>query len=326
MGFKKWLVGDMELAALAAAGLFVIALAVALQGGFPASGQPVSPALAAAPQEPMKAPEFAGLSNWFNSKPLTLAGLKGKVVLLNFWAYSRINCLRALPYLKQWDEKYGDKGLVVIGVHSPEFGFEQQPENVQAAIRQLGIRYPVALDNGHATWNAYENQLWPHQYLIDKEGIIRYHHAGEGAYDETEKAIQLLLGEETPLSEPKDAQAVDFSRVLTPEIYLGTSKFMPGTEKFVGLKGKWKQNPDSIELEEAIGIVRVAFQAKSVNIVAEAPEGATLTILLDGKPVGKFQVKEPRLYPLAVAGDYGRHGAEFGISGKGFKLYTVTFG
>ncbi|QET04488.1 thioredoxin family protein [Cupriavidus pauculus] len=145
-----------------------------------------------------KAPEFAGIDKWLNSPPLKMEQLRGKVVLVDFWTYSCINCVNTLPYVKQWYEKYKDKGLVVVGVHTPEFPFEKSTSNVEAAIKRFGITYPVAQDNNYATWSAYSNQYWPATYLIDADGKIVYKHYGEGAYAETESVIQKLLAERKP--------------------------------------------------------------------------------------------------------------------------------
>lgn len=145
------------------------------------------------PGDASKAPEFAGIEQWLNSPPLTLSALRGKVVLVDFWTYSCINCIRTLPYVTQWYEKYKDKGLVVVGVHTPEYPFEKSTANVQASLKRFGIRYPVAQDNAYATWDAYKNQYWPALYLIDANGKIVYQHFGEGQYAETEAQIQKLL-------------------------------------------------------------------------------------------------------------------------------------
>ncbi|MHA7685309.1 thioredoxin family protein [Cupriavidus sp. PET2-C1] len=142
-----------------------------------------------------KAPEFANIDHWFNSEPLTMQQLRGKVVLVDFWTYSCINCVNTLPYVKQWHEKYKDQGLVVVGVHTPEFPFEKSTDNVQAALKRFDIRYPVAQDNMYATWSAFRNQYWPATYLIDANGRIVYQHYGEGRYKETEAEIQKLLTE-----------------------------------------------------------------------------------------------------------------------------------
>ena len=142
-----------------------------------------------------QAPEFTGIDNWLNSPPLSMQQLRGKVVLVDFWTYTCINCIRTLPYVKSWHEKYKDKGLVVVGVHTPEYPFERSTSNVQSAIKRLGIPYPVAQDNRYATWQAYSNQYWPAVYLIDKQGRVVYTHFGEGAYQETEAKIRALLAQ-----------------------------------------------------------------------------------------------------------------------------------
>ncbi|MDY0885372.1 thioredoxin family protein [Dongia soli] len=143
---------------------------------------------------PSTAPEFAGIDTWINSEPLTMAGLRGKVVLVEFWTYSCINCINVIPHVTAWHEQYKDQGLVVIGVHSPEYGFEKITENVKDAVARYGIPYPVAQDNSYATWKAYGNLYWPALYLIDRDGRIVYRHFGEGDYAETEARLQQLLG------------------------------------------------------------------------------------------------------------------------------------
>ena len=148
---------------------------------------------AAATADYGKAPEFTGIGKWLNSEPLTVAGLRGKVVLVDFWTYSCINCINTLPHVRQWYDKYRDKGLVVVGVHTPEFAFEKSTGNVQAALKRFDIRYPVAQDNAYATWNAWRNQYWPALYLVDANGNVVYKHFGEGQYAETEAAIQKAL-------------------------------------------------------------------------------------------------------------------------------------
>ncbi|MDY7511258.1 thioredoxin family protein [Ralstonia wenshanensis] len=144
------------------------------------------------------APEFTGISQWLNSTPLTMHAQRGKLVLVDFWTYSCINCLNTLPYVTRWYDKYKDQGLVVVGVHTPEYAFEKSTANVQEALNRLGVRYPVAQDNGYATWSAFHNQYWPALYLIDVNGRIVYQHFGEGNYAETETVIQKLLAERNP--------------------------------------------------------------------------------------------------------------------------------
>jgi thiol-disulfide isomerase/thioredoxin len=153
-------------------------------------------AVGSRPGNEATAPEFSAIEKWLNSGPLTMRQLRGKVVLVDFWTYSCINCINTLPYVERWHEQYQSKGLVVVGVHTPEFPFERATENVEAAIRRFGIRYAVAQDNQYATWNAFDNQYWPAIYLIDKQGRIAYVHVGEGAYAQTEARIRSLLTEE----------------------------------------------------------------------------------------------------------------------------------
>ncbi|MEK6837244.1 MAG: redoxin family protein, partial [Nanoarchaeota archaeon] len=268
----------------------------------------------------VKAPELVGISDWINSKPLKLADLKGKVVLVDFWTYTCINCIRTLPYLTLWQEKYSDKGLVILGIHSPEFDFEKDLENVKRAVAKYSIKYPVALDNDHDTWRAFGNNYWPHKYLIDVNGRIRYDHIGEGGYDRTERAIQGLLKEraekmdEKPaipesISLPKGAVGVDFTSIATPEIYFGYTfarvnlgneqGFMPeevvayaAPESYTGLssnipyvEGEWKNNPDGLELVSDEGRILLKYTAKAVNVVAgQGVVPLVMYVSLDGKP------------------------------------------
>ncbi|MDW3681087.1 thioredoxin family protein [Cupriavidus sp. CV2] len=154
-----------------------------------------APAFSATVADGSAAPEFAGIDQWLNSPPLSMKALRGKVVLVDFWTYSCINCIHTLPYVKQWHEKYKDQGLVVVGMHTPEYPLEKSTANVQSALKRFDIRYPVAQDNSYATWSAFHNQYWPATYLIDAEGRIVYQHFGEGRYAETEAAIRKLLAE-----------------------------------------------------------------------------------------------------------------------------------
>ena len=248
------------------------------------------------------APEFKGITSYINTNGTKLSDLKGKVVLVDFWTYSCINCIRTLPYLVDWNQKYSDKGLVIVGIHSPEFEFEKNIDNVKQAVARFGIKYPVLLDNDHGTWNAYQNNYWPRKYLVDSEGYIRYDHIGEGGYAETENAIRNLLAErsnqqgletsnlnQTKLIVP-NTPSVDLNQIKTPELYFGyqyarsqlgnIEGFNP--EKTVNytipssnldtnviyLQGLWKNNPDNMELVGPDGKITLVYSAKSVNIVA----------------------------------------------------------
>lgn len=263
------------------------------------------------------APDIRGIHNYFNTEPLTLAELQGKVVLVDFWTYSCINCIRTIPYLNAWHEKYSEDGLVIVGIHTPEFDFEKNPTNVHAAVEKFGIEYPVAQDNDKETWNAYENRYWPRKYLIDDEGFIRYDHIGEGAYDETEKVIQALLQEraanlgtiidiDMSTASPEDAQSVNFSRINTPELYFGyqfartslgnPEGFNPGQtvtytlegdaeirSNRIYLAGDWENRADSMELKSESGKIVLRYSAKAVNIVAGG-EGS-VHVIVDGNPL-----------------------------------------
>jgi len=262
-----------------------------------------------------KAPEFKGITSYINTNQTKLSDLKGKVVLVDFWTYSCINCIRTLPYLVDWNQKYSDKGLVIVGIHSPEFEFEKNIDNVKQAVARFGIKYPVLLDNDHGTWDAFQNSYWPRKYLVDSEGYIRYDHIGEGGYAETENAIKSLLAErsnlqgleisnlnQTKLIVPS-APSVDFNQIKTPELYFGYqyAKAQLGNiegfnpEKTVNytipssnldtnviyLQGLWKNNPDNMELVGPDGKITLVYSAKSVNIVAGGK--GEVTVGEDGK-------------------------------------------
>ena len=341
----------------------------------------------------IKAPEFDQISGYINTPnniiPLTLSSLKGKVVLVDFWTYSCINCIRTIPHLNEWNQKYADNGLVIVGVHSPEFEFEKNYDNVKAAVQRLGITYPVALDSNHGTWNAYGNQYWPRDYLIDSQGYIRDNHIGEGGYDQTEKAIQLLLAERaaqmgmkeisfntksTAVIKPRSMQFVDLNQPTTPEIYLVYDKArvpignpegfkpdqtisysIPSNTSFkpsiVYLQGKWKNNADNMELQSDTGRIALIYYAKSVNMVAGGKGEGTVyngnesaagrhgnatvnsradasndSLGLDLSQNGSFKIDGQRLYNLAMHNDYNVHSIVIDVKGKGFQLYTFTFG
>ena len=262
-----------------------------------------------------KAPEFKGITSYINTNQTKLSDLKGKVVLVDFWTYSCINCIRTLPYLVDWNQTYSDKGLVIVGIHSPEFEFEKNIDNVKQAVARFGIKYPVLLDNDHGTWDAFQNSYWPRKYLVDSEGYIRYDHIGEGGYAETENAIKSLLAErsnlqgleisnlnQTKLIVPS-APSVDFNQIKTPELYFGYqyAKAQLGNiegfnpEKTVNytipssnldtnviyLQGLWKNNPDNMELVGPDGKITLVYSAKSVNIVAGGK--GEVTVGEDGK-------------------------------------------
>ena len=262
-------------------------------------------------------PELAGATQWLNSPPLTREALRGKVVLVDFWTYSCINCLRALPYVTAWAQKYAAQGLVVIGVHAPEFAFERDPENVKRAMRELGVTYPVALDNDFSIWNAFQNQYWPAHYFIDARGRIRHHHFGEGAYDKSEAVIRQLLHEAgrrdlpgglvTPKASGAQA-AAQLDTLQSPETYLGylrAENFAHGNmvqdephdyrtatplrRNQWGLTGRWIVQDERAALAARGGAITFRFHARDLHLVLGAGadgKPVRFRVTLDGQPPG----------------------------------------
>jgi len=264
-----------------------------------------------------KMPPLTGASRWLNSPALTPGSLRGKVVLVDFWTYSCINCLRAMPYVRAWHERYKDHGLVVIGVHAPEFEFEKSADNVRRAIADLKINYPVALDNDYAIWEAFGNQVWPAHYFIDAEGRIRRHHYGEGEYDESEQTLRQLLTEAGNLNLPAPVSkklkatgveaAADDAHQASPETYVGYQR----AENFVspggylhdrpklyatpeqlrrnqwGLTGEWTARKDVAVLGAAPGSITFRFLARDLHLVlGPGAKGKSIRyrVRIDGAP------------------------------------------
>ena len=313
-----------------------------------------------------KAPDLVGISGYINTTPEDLkSATKNKVILYDFWTYSCINCIRTLPYITAWNEKYADKGLLIIGVHSPEFEFEKDINNVKLAVQKFGIKYPVVLDSDHQTWAAFGNQYWPREYITDYQGYIRHDHIGEGNYDETEKVIQQLLDERNKhlgLNILADQALVNipehqFTNYQTPELYFGynfaegrnylgnSEGFNPGqtvTYSFPTeqnrddyyLEGKWQNLPDSMKLVSNSGKIKLSYFAKSVHIVAA--NNSTLQISLDGNSIktddsgddvqnGTVHISENRLYNIVSTSEVGSHTLTM-TGSPGFQIYTFTFG
>ncbi|MFM9890945.1 MAG: thioredoxin family protein [Rickettsiales bacterium] len=310
-------------------------------------------------KQPMPAPEFTGIDTWLNGERLTIAGLKGRVVLVDFWAYSCVNCVRTLPYLKAWDEKYRAQGLTIVGVHAPEFAFEKDAGNVAAALKKWGINYPVALDNALGTWKAFNNQYWPAHYLIDREGRVVYTHFGEGKYDITEQNIRVLLGlgaEKTTAATPDAAPA--FTPGQTPETYLGYARAdsyaglrpvpINTRSDFVwpkafardqwGLNGRWTIGAQHLTAEDAGAALQLHFHARKVFAVLGTRDDKphTLKLLLNGKPFattagadaknGTVTVDRHRLYELLDLGKMGEGTLTLETETPGLEAYTFTFG
>jgi cytochrome c biogenesis protein CcdA/thiol-disulfide isomerase/thioredoxin len=313
--------------------------------------------------KPYPAPKIDGILQWINSEPLDLTTLQkqGKVVLIDFWTYSCINCVRTLPYIKNWHEKYHDKGLVIIGVHSPEFEFEKNLENIQQAVKDDGIKYPVAVDSDLATWNNFKNSYWPGHYLINKQGQVVYTHFGEGEYDVTENNIRYLLGLGTmdEFKKPAPEAPSPISKEQSPETYLGLRRQtgFASPEKMsldqVGhftypaeipvngwaLNGDWKAADDKVIAQQAGASLRYHFTAKKVYLVMASTDRnhpQKVKVLLDGKPVGvsagkdvkdnQVVIKESTLYELVSLPKLGSGVVEIQAESAGLQVFVFTFG
>jgi len=314
-----------------------------------------------------KAPNLVGIADYINSTPEQLSkDIEGKVVLYDIWTYSCINCIRTLPYVTAWNEKYADEGLLIIGVHSPEFEFEKDVKNVQMAVDKHGITYPVVLDNEKQTWKAFENRYWPRKYITDHEGYIRYDHIGEGAYQKTEEIIQQLLqerslslGMQTTSAEPfVEIEEFQHTSFRTPELYFGykfaqgrnqlgsPEGFNPGNDvtysipkdvkqHYFYLDGTWQNLQGSMKLISDSGSIVLPYHAKEVNIVTGS-EGE-LEILLDEKAIpisyagkdvvlGTVNIQGPDLYNIVISEDPASHLLRINVSKPGFEIFTFTFG
>ena len=297
---------------------------------------------------PYKAPDPSNITAWVNSPPLTMQQLQGKVVLVDFWAYSCINCVRTIPYLLDWYQKYHVHGFEIIGVHSPEFDFERNLANVKKAVQQYKIPYPVALDNNFSTWKSYNNNYWPAHYLINKQGKVVYTHFGEGNYDTTENNIRYLLGlhglNQTKLENSRE------NILETPETYLGysradrylspetLSKDKTATYSYPkdlaancwALKGLWLINAENISTGKKDAAIKLHFNAKKVFAVmgANANKSVKVKILLNGQQVKQEElaVTGHNLYPLLDLDESSDGILELKASDSGLEIYTFTFG
>jgi thiol-disulfide isomerase/thioredoxin len=308
-------------------------------------------------------PSLAGATGWLNSQPLAPAELRGKVVLVNFWTLTCINWLRTEPYVRGWSHAYRKDGLVVVGVHTPEFSFEHELERVRRATTERGIDYPVALDNDYEVWSAFDNHYWPALYFIDTEGIIRNHHFGEGRYEQSERVVQALLGVERELVSVEgvgvEAEA-DWEHLRTPETYLGYAR----SEDFAspggtgvhehrvyqlpeplslnnwGLAGEWTIGRENVVLEQAGGRIAYRFHARDANLVLSpgAREPIPFRVLLDSDAPGLSHgvdvdedggglLADGRMYQLVRQhGDVRERTLEISFSQPGAEAYVFTFG
>jgi len=291
-------------------------------------------------------------SVWLNSEPLTAEKLRERVVLVDFWTYSCVNWLRTLPYVGAWHERYRDRGLVVVGVHAPEFGFEHDLDNVRHATRELAVDYPVVLDNDFAIWRSFENRYWPAAYLVDGDGRVPFHHFGEGAYEETERAIQQLLevdGDTVRLDAGGVAKAADWDTLRSPETYVGDARAERRSDSRAAglalnhwaLTGEWSVGEEAAVLEAAGGSLAYRFQARDLNVVlAPPPSGAPVRfgVRLDGQSPGDAHgvdvdesgagtVCEPRMYQLVrQRGVIAQRRFEVTFLDAGVRAYVFTFG
>ncbi|MEK7083747.1 MAG: redoxin domain-containing protein, partial [Patescibacteria group bacterium] len=325
----------------------------------------VSDRVASKKQQYEEAKEISSPDGFINTDGITVQGLIGeKVILLDFWTYSCINCQRTTPYLNAWYEKYKESGLEILGIHTPEFEFEKRIENVKKAVERFGIRYPVILDNDFSTWRAYRNQYWPRKYLIDIDGFIVYDHIGEGGYEETERKIQEALEERMRLVGEEDTIATTVSRpsgteissARSPEVYFGAARnellengkpFTVGVQQLAALgtiqKNKlYLQSVWDIESEYAKNTEEGAkiifrYDASRVFMVARADSPVKIRVFLDGEPVGMLAgadvkdgvltIEEDRLYELVTdESGAGVHTLELRVEGHGLEVFTFTFG
>ena len=292
------------------------------------------------------APEFQAIEGWINSGPLTMESLRGKVVVIDFWTYSCINCLRTVPHVRAWDEAYRDDGLVIVGVHTPEFAFEREPDNVRRAVRDHGIDYPVALDPEYGTWQAWLNRYWPAKYFVDRRGHLRYAHFGEGDYEESEQIIRRLLAEDADgalVSEEIEDETP--SGPQTPESYLGYeridrfygSRIEPNREveytipQLVPLHGLAFGGRWTVEDERIVAgrdaRLRLHFKASNVFLVLGTEGGReSVEVVLDGEPIGAATVTQDDIYTLArIPGEKRDHVLDLSFS-PGTEAYAFTFG
>jgi thiol-disulfide isomerase/thioredoxin len=293
-----------------------------------------------------------GAPVWLNSEPLTAAGLRGRVVLVDFWTYSCVNWLRTLPYVRAWHERYRDRGLVVVGVHAPEFGFEHDLDNVRHAAGELDVGYPVVIDNDFAIWRAFENRYWPALYLVDGDGRIRFHHFGEEAYEETERAIQQLLGVDEVLVRVDAgglAEAADWGALRSPETYLGHARGERRSDRRAdgvalnrwALGDEWSVGEEAAVLDAAAGWIAYRFEGRDLNLVLAPPASGLpvgFAVLLDGQPPGDAHgldvdesgegtLSEPRMYQLVrQPGPIRQRTFEITFDGPGVRAYVFTFG
>ncbi len=308
-------------------------------------------------------PSMALAKGWINSEPLTKADLRDKVVVYDIWTYSCVNCVRTLPYLRAWYDRYAEDGLVIVGVHSPEFEFEKNHGNVADAVERLAVDYPVALDDDMDIWNAFGNQYWPAKYIADRKGRVRYVHFGEGSYEEGEAVIRTLLGlpASAPFAEVDDDGAPDQTTLtgpITPETYLGILRGSTGASLGSGtypepgdlalgdarIVGTWTGGQEEIQSDAAGAAIVLRYEAREVNLVMAAPGGlpVDVTVELDGAPLPEqyrtaqtmvdatgatfVRVTAADLYRLVLGPMVEQHTLRLTARAPGLQAFAFTFG
>ena len=294
-------------------------------------------------------PALDGATGWLNSEPLDPAELRGHVVLVNFWTWTCINWLRQEPYVRAWSQAYRDDGLLVVGVHTPEFSFEHDIDGVRQAVEVRDIDYPVAQDNDYAVWSAFANRYWPALYFVDKEGVIRDEHFGEGRYEESERVIQRLLGVERELVSVEGLgveAAADWDHLGTSETYLGHARGEPPASpdrlplNHWAFTGEWTVGPESVALDQAGGSIFYRFHARDAHIVLSPGSGEPIPfrVLLDGEAPGPSHgvdidedgngvLLEARMYQLVRQHDAVRDQTlQITFLEPGAEAYSFTFG
>jgi thiol-disulfide isomerase/thioredoxin len=292
--------------------------------------------------EPGPQPSLVIGKGFLNTKPLSDSALKNKVVVYDFWTYSCVNCVRTLPYLEAWHERYARDGLMLVGVHSPEFEFEKNHDNVRAAVKRLGVTYPVVFDDDMDIWNAFNNQYWPAKYIADRQGRLRYEHFGEGNYDDTETVIRLLLGvaKDAPRAADPKQPETSLTMRISPETYLGSER---GGSDDVKLTGRWKTADQYIESTDAHEVLKLTYHAGEVNLVLDRtrkhptyavveldgepiPEGARGSSIVERDGQTMIDIDAADLYHLVADGPKGDHVLTFHPGGAGVQAFAFTFG
>ena len=294
-----------------------------------------------------EAPGFDGIESWLNTEAcMSPAALHGKVTLVNFWTYTYIYVLRTLPYLRRWNQDYGPAGLQVIGIHTPEFGFEHLRPNVEQSVRELGIRYPVGQDNGYATWRAWSNRAWPSFYLLDRDSRLVMVREGEGHGFEMERAIRGLLDLSPAETRRHPGEDMDLSRIRSPEMYFGALHPTPqevgqsprsgeGTYAFsqtgprlnrYELEGRWLREEEPLVLRSGPGRMRMRYSAAKVHLVAGATEAAPVRARTGTGPWRDIEIGRPKLYTVVDGDTYGEQVLEVEAAAPGLALYSAPFG